>query len=153
MHTPDPTAMSGTLETTNTGGGQHEHLTGVTRVFHHAVETAQNVVAELLHHGKHAEAVSVPDAPAQFVPEDSDSDASGVMDTTPGGPDEKAAQAPQEPAQDAADPEPSPESPDAAETPAEDAPAAPKTTRKRAAAKPAQETPAADAAAPEAAAQ
>lgn len=32
-HVPDPTAMTGTLETSGTGGGRHTSLTGVTRIF------------------------------------------------------------------------------------------------------------------------
>lgn len=32
-HVPDPTAMSGTLETSGTGGGVNERLTGTTRIF------------------------------------------------------------------------------------------------------------------------
>jgi hypothetical protein len=32
-HRPDITAMSGTLETSGTGGGRHAHLAGVSRVF------------------------------------------------------------------------------------------------------------------------
>lgn len=32
-HVPDPTAMSGTLETSGTGGGANERITGPTRIF------------------------------------------------------------------------------------------------------------------------
>lgn len=32
-HRPDITAMSGTLETSGTGGGRHAHLAGVSRIF------------------------------------------------------------------------------------------------------------------------
>lgn len=35
-HIPDPTAMSGTLETSGTGGGTNETLRGTTGVFEHA---------------------------------------------------------------------------------------------------------------------
>lgn len=133
-HIPDPTAMSGTLETTNTGGGDHERLSGVTRVFHHAEAVARNLINEIRHHGEHAatQPVSqvaedtVPDAPEQIL---SDSDAEGQ-------------EGPQEPRATPDDTEPSTESQDAEETPAEDAPAATKTPRKRAAAKTAPDAPA-----------
>lgn len=46
-HVPDPTSVSGTLETTQTGGGRHERLTGVTRIFHHAEEVATHWAAEI----------------------------------------------------------------------------------------------------------
>jgi hypothetical protein len=32
-HVPDPTAMSGTLETSGTGGGRNERITGTTNIF------------------------------------------------------------------------------------------------------------------------
>lgn len=140
MHTPDPTAMSGTLETTNTGGGSHEHLTGVTRVFHHAAETARHMVDEILHRGGQVT------QPVSQVAEDTAPEATllGSEPVTepeaPAAPEEPQ-EAPQEDAQEPEATEPSTESEDAAETPAEDAPAAPK-TRKRAAAKPAPDAPA-----------
>ncbi len=34
-HVPDPTAMTGTVETTGTGGGAHETLRGNTSIFDH----------------------------------------------------------------------------------------------------------------------
>lgn len=51
-HIPDPTALSGTLETSGTGGGVHERLTGTTRIFgdvEQAIGKVEAVVAEHLH--------------------------------------------------------------------------------------------------------
>lgn len=45
-HRPDPTAMTGTLETSGTGGGRHAHLAGVSRIFNNVeafVEQVENV--------------------------------------------------------------------------------------------------------------
>lgn len=42
-HVPDPTAMTGTLETSGTGGGVHERLTGTTRIFGDAEEINRRV--------------------------------------------------------------------------------------------------------------
>lgn len=54
-HRPDPTSMTGTLETSGTGGGRHAHLAGVSRIFGNVeafvgqVEAvAQTKVAELV---------------------------------------------------------------------------------------------------------
>jgi hypothetical protein len=41
-HVPDMTAMSGTLETSGTGGGRHAHITGVSRVFGDVERFLQN---------------------------------------------------------------------------------------------------------------
>jgi hypothetical protein len=51
-HIPDPTAMTGTLETTGTGGGVHERISGTTRIFgdvEQAIGKVEAVVAEHLH--------------------------------------------------------------------------------------------------------
>lgn len=42
-HVPDPTALTGTLETSGTGGGVHERLTGTTRVFGDVEDVAQRI--------------------------------------------------------------------------------------------------------------
>jgi hypothetical protein len=42
-HVPDPTALTGTLETSGTGGGVHERLTGTTRIFGNVEDLAQRV--------------------------------------------------------------------------------------------------------------
>lgn len=42
-HVPDPTALTGTLETSGTGGGVNERLTGTTRIFGNAEDVAQRV--------------------------------------------------------------------------------------------------------------
>ena len=42
-HVPDPTALTGTLETSGTGGGVHERLTGTTRIFGDVEDVAQRV--------------------------------------------------------------------------------------------------------------
>jgi hypothetical protein len=54
-HVPDPTAVNGTLETSDTGGGHHSSLRGVSRIFGSAEEflarvesAAQDKVAELV---------------------------------------------------------------------------------------------------------
>lgn len=45
-HVPDPTAMTGTLETTGTGGGHNERLTGTTRIFSAAETVVDDEPAE-----------------------------------------------------------------------------------------------------------
>lgn len=65
-HVPDPTSISGTLETTNTGGGRHESLTGVTRIFHHSTAVLHELVEEVGNalHVRHQDApVPVDEAP------------------------------------------------------------------------------------------
>jgi hypothetical protein len=54
-HVPDPTSVSGTLETSDTGGGHHSSLRGVSRIFGSTEEflarvesAAQDKVAELV---------------------------------------------------------------------------------------------------------
>lgn len=42
-HVPDPTALTGTLETSGTGGGVNERLTGTTRIFGSVEDVAQRV--------------------------------------------------------------------------------------------------------------
>lgn len=42
-HVPDPTALTGTLETSGTGGGVHERLTGTTRIFGDVEAVVQRV--------------------------------------------------------------------------------------------------------------
>lgn len=42
-HVPDPTAITGTLETSGTGGGVHERLTGTTRIFGDVEHIAQRL--------------------------------------------------------------------------------------------------------------
>jgi hypothetical protein len=42
-HVPDPTALTGTLETSGTGGGVHERLTGTTRIFGDVEDVAQRI--------------------------------------------------------------------------------------------------------------
>jgi hypothetical protein len=42
-HVPDPTALTGTLETSGTGGGVHERLTGTTRIFGAVEDVARRV--------------------------------------------------------------------------------------------------------------
>jgi len=42
-HVPDPTALTGTLETSGTGGGVNERLTGTTRVFGDVEEITRRV--------------------------------------------------------------------------------------------------------------
>lgn len=74
-HIPDPTAMSGTLETSGTGGGHNERLTGTTRVFGDVEEItrrveslvadriqsiSEEVRAMLLQHEASAQAVNIP---------------------------------------------------------------------------------------------
>lgn len=51
-HIADPTALTGTLETSGTGGGVHERISGTTRIFgdvERAVGKVEAVVAEHLH--------------------------------------------------------------------------------------------------------
>jgi hypothetical protein len=66
-HVPDPTALSGTMETTSTGGGRHDHLAGVTRVFHHAEQVAHHLADEIAARALHRSAPEaetvVPEAP------------------------------------------------------------------------------------------
>lgn len=50
-HVPDPTAMTGTLETSGTGGGVNERISGMTRIFgdvERAVARVETVVQEHL---------------------------------------------------------------------------------------------------------
>lgn len=49
-HVPDPTAMSGTLETSGTGGGTNEWLSGTTRIFGDAERIARKVEAVVQDH-------------------------------------------------------------------------------------------------------
>lgn len=51
-HIPDPTAMTGTLETSGTGGGHNERITGTTRIFgdvEAVIGKVEAIVAEHLH--------------------------------------------------------------------------------------------------------
>lgn len=46
-HVPDPTAMTGTLETTGTGGGLNERISGTTGLFGHVerdIVAVRNIV-------------------------------------------------------------------------------------------------------------
>jgi hypothetical protein len=43
-HVPDPTAMTGTLETAGVGGGHHSHLEGVVGVFNRVFHRHPHVV-------------------------------------------------------------------------------------------------------------
>jgi hypothetical protein len=63
--TPDPTAISGTLETSGTGGGRNEHLTGVTRIFNRVEEVVEHAVQEIRTHLHPQEATSPPVEDAQ----------------------------------------------------------------------------------------
>lgn len=78
-HVPDPTAMSGTLETSGTGGGSNERVAGMTRIFGDVeraitrVETAvQERVGEMVEEVRsilhEEEAPAAPAAPV--VPQD-----------------------------------------------------------------------------------
>lgn len=49
-HIPDPTAMSGTLETSGTGGGTNERLTGTTRIFGNVEQAITKVEAVVASH-------------------------------------------------------------------------------------------------------
>lgn len=49
-HIPDPTAMSGTLETSGTGGGHNERLTGTTRIFGDVEQAVSKVEAVVQEH-------------------------------------------------------------------------------------------------------
>lgn len=149
QHTPNPMDMSGTFETTGTGGGQHERLTGVTGVFHHAAAVAREWFAGLHEHENHptaadpvAEPTVVEVPAAEPVPEPE-----GVP-IPDGEPVEAAPEAVQESEQ-------APQAPEVQDAPAEAAEAAPaakKTAaRKKAAPKAAPEQE--ETAAPEAAAE
>jgi hypothetical protein len=74
-HTPDPIAMTATLETSGTGGGHHERLTGTTRIFGDVERVAREVSAVideraaairdevrglLLQHGAESQAAQIP---------------------------------------------------------------------------------------------
>lgn len=73
-HVPDPTALTGTLETSGTGGGVHERISGMTAIFgpverdivavHDVVQKGAERIVERVEHVLHQEAPIEPqDAP------------------------------------------------------------------------------------------
>jgi len=74
-HVPDPTAMSGTLETSGTGGGHNERITGMTGIFgpverdivavREVVQRSGQRVVEEVQHILHQEPPKDPDGSTQ----------------------------------------------------------------------------------------
>lgn len=61
---PDPTLVSGTLDTSQTGGGHHDSLSGISRVFHRAEEVFHHLAEARAERG-HPQPAGAPGEPVE----------------------------------------------------------------------------------------